>query len=128
MARNFATHATKNFKRWSQSEDSKLKRMVREGFNSEQIALEMGRTRASISVRKSTIGIKERITPARGSSMPYTASEKHSHGTFVTNAVEVKEKLTKPATRTSLGESLDDFIGKAKAMGLKVNITLASEE
>lgn len=133
MARNFTDHATKNFQRWKKSEDAKLKSLIREGRNSEEIALEMGRTRASIMGRKSYLGIREKMTPARGSSMPYTASSRN-RGSVTTNqsTLEFPETETKvvekiPSGKKSLGNSLDEVITQAKAMGLKVNITISSD-
>ena len=133
MARHFTHHATKNFKRWSKSEDSKLKTMIVNGFNSEEIALEMGRTRASIMGRKSFLGIEEKMEPARGSRMPYTSFAKHRTKNpaqttlFPVAEVKEKERVTQ-APPASIGNSIDEFIAKAKLMGLKVNITISSEE
>lgn len=130
MARHFTNHATKNFKRWSKSEDSKLKTMIVNGFNSEEIALELGRTRASIMGRKSFLGIEERLEPARGSKMPYTSFARNRHNDSnqaVMNFPEVIEKPVEKKEKSSLGSSLDEVIAKAKAMGLKVNITISSE-
>lgn len=43
------------------------------------------------------------------------------------NFPEVIEKPVEKKEKSSLGSSLDEVIAKAKAMGLKVNITLSSE-
>jgi hypothetical protein len=134
MARHFTHHATRNFKRWSKSEDSKLKSLIRSGLNSEEVALEMGRTRASVMVRKSYLGIKDKMTPARGSSMPYTsfARNRNTDSQASINFPEAETPATVPAPTTvektkSLGKSLDEVISRAKAMGLKVNITISSD-
>jgi hypothetical protein len=131
MGRHFTNHATKNFQRWKKSEDAKLKSMIREGRNSEEIALELGRTRASVMGRKSYLGIKDKMTPARGSSMPYTSFSKNrtndsTQATLEFPEVETKTKPEK-TTAKSLGSSLDEVISRAQSMGLKVNITISSE-
>jgi hypothetical protein len=125
--------APKLFKRWKGYEDAKLRSMVKNGYSSEAIALELGRTRSAISGRKSQLGIKERITPARGSKMPYTAfsrnrSEKPAAETASPVAsVPAKELVTEPRIK-SLGTTIDTLIHKAKSMGLKINITVSSQE
>ncbi len=128
MSRNFTQHATKNFQRWKKSEDDKLKSLIRGGCNSEEIALELGRTRASVMGRKSFLGIREKMTPARGSSMPYTSFARN-------RSLDEKKKVhtssvayDAPLGTVSIGSSIDTVIARAKSMGLKVNITISSEK
>lgn len=63
----------KQNKRWSHDDDETLRKMVRAGRDSVQISQHLGRTRASVSWRKSIIGVKESMTPAYGSKVPYVA-------------------------------------------------------
>jgi hypothetical protein len=68
--------AAKQHQLWTPTQDAKLRKMIKDGKNSEEIATELGRTRAAIMNRKQVLGIAQKLTPARGSKMPYTAYDK----------------------------------------------------
>jgi hypothetical protein len=68
--------AKKQHERWTPSQDAKLKKLIKEGKNSAEIAAELGRTRSAIMGRKYNLGIKDAMKPAVGSDMPYTAYDK----------------------------------------------------
>jgi hypothetical protein len=137
MARVFAT-ATKNFKRWTADDDDQLKTMIKRGKNSEQIARSLGRTRASIMGRKSFLGIEDKMTPARGSDMPYTSfarveRKKKGATPIVVEKAPVlknnlKEEMQPELIKSTIGSTIDSIIEKAKTMGLKVKISLESED
>jgi hypothetical protein len=68
--------AARQHEPWTPAQDARLRKMIKDGKNSEEIAIELGRTRAAIMGRKQVIGITQKITAARGSKMPYTAYDK----------------------------------------------------
>ena len=78
------------------------RKMIKDGKNSEEIATELGRTRAAIMGRKQVIGIPEKITAARGSKMPYTAyDKKRSKNTGVKNSNPVEEVKAESSPKES---------------------------
>lgn len=92
-------NAARQHERWTQAHDMKLKKMIRDGKNSEEIATELGRTRAAVMGRKAALGITQKMAPARGSKMPYTAYDKtRTTDTGVKNAksgIDLKAELEK---------------------------------
>jgi hypothetical protein len=91
--------ALRQHERWTQAHDLKLKKMIKDGKNSAEIAAELGRTRAAVMNRKQVLGISQKMTAARGSSMPYTAYDKtRTTNTGVKNAksgIDLKASLEK---------------------------------
>ena len=140
------------FKRWSKKDDATLRRMIKQGKNSEEIATELGRTRSSIMGRKSFLGIKTKMTPARGSKMPYVAFGRNRRspeemmmddGLSFSNDVELqpKSKAGRPAgsknketkvkqhkETLTMGSHLDKLLEAAKKMGMTLEITIKSEK
>ena len=135
------------FKRWSKKDDATLRRMIKQGKNSEEIATELGRTRSSIMGRKYSLGIKAKMTPARGSKMPYVAFGKDRRSpeemmmdeVVVTTQPEPKSKVGRPAgsknkeakvvkETPSMGSHLDKLLEAAKKMGMTLEITIKSEK
>jgi hypothetical protein len=125
--------APSQFRPWTSVDDNKLRKMVIEGRNSEEIAETLGRTRAAVMGRKSHLGIKHKMAPARGSRMPYTGFSKE--GRSKTNdttpqpigKLEITPHFEKPAKRT-LGNDIDNLIHQAKNMGLKLKIEISTED
>ena len=81
--------------------------------------------------RKSYLGIKQKMAPARGSSMPYTAFSKEERSAIAkaslkTEPVYVSEKPV--STTATLGTTLDALIKQSKDMGLKIKISFSSED
>lgn len=143
-------NAARQHQVWSPAQDTRLRKMIKDGKNSEEIATELGRTRAAVMNRKQVLGIKQKMAPARGSKMPYTAyDKKRTTNTGVKNAplmeeakpepVDVKAEVkaivheTKSVLKDtgkkfkSIGNSIDMLFRKAKKQGLKVTITIDSE-
>jgi hypothetical protein len=93
--------------RWSSSEIRTLKQMVMEGKNSSQIAIALGRTRASVMGKKSSMdwGSKLRIhRGSNGSTAPMTAGTKtRSKSEHNVHSSETQSKL-----------EFDDFTGTIK--------------
>lgn len=86
-------NAARQHERWTQAHDLKLKKMIRDGKNSEEIATELGRTRAAVMGRKTSLGIVQKMAPARGSKMPYTAYDKTR--TTSADKIDLKAALEK---------------------------------
>jgi hypothetical protein len=124
--------APAQFRPWTKVDDQKLKSLVINGKNSEEIATALGRTRASVMGRKSYLGIKQKMAPARGSSMPYTAFAKEERGsskpTPAPAIVEVSTSASAPIKKASLGSTIDTLIQQSKDMGLKLKISFSSED
>ena len=136
--------ASSQFRPWTKIDDHMLIKMVNEGKNSEQIAESLGRTRAAVMGRKSHLGVKQRMAPARGSKMPYIGFSKESRSKTIeeediapgfskegisTPAPEVPAPIIEtPRASNTIGSSIDEIFAKAKAMGLKVKISISTED
>lgn len=121
--------APAQFRPWTNVDDQKLRTMIVGGKNSEEIATALGRTRASVMGRKSFLGIKQKMAPARGSSMPYTAFAKEERGTVIrTKAPEVVEVIQSKPVKSTLGTTIDALIQQSKDMGLRIKISFTSED
>lgn len=121
--------ASSQFRPWTKIDDHMLIKMINEGKNSEQIAESLGRTRAAVMGRKSHLGVKQRMAPARGSKMPYIGFSKESRSKIEEEDIAPgfsKEGISEPSA--TLGSSIDEIFAKAKAMGLKVKISISTEE
>ena len=120
--------------RWSKQQVETLTQLVKNGNNSSQIAIALGRTRASVMAKKSALGLEDRIQ--RGSKGSYSApmilrNKKRSN---VTGQQELLfEKPTKTATvkvkksPSQTGGSLEDLMTQikdfGKRTGLKITLT-----
>jgi hypothetical protein len=113
--------------------------MISRGKNSAQIAKFLGRTRVSIFARKSKLGIDAKMSPARGSEMPYTHGTKTRNGNHkgrVKGSGKPTPTFTPPTNskrdnvtpRTSLGAHLDALMATAKQAGIKVSVSFTSED
>jgi hypothetical protein len=117
------------YRPWTKIEDNMLTKMVKEGKNSAQIAEALGRTRAAVSGRKSTLGITQRMAPATGSTMPYTSFSKEKRGFYVEPAIELDEKTypivvpEKTPTVRPLEDIVLELIQTASALGLKAKVS-----
>lgn len=129
------------FKRWSKKDDATLRRMIKQGKNSEEIATELGRTRSAIMGRKSFLGIKTKMVAARGSQMPYV-----SFGRNRRNPEEMQEDMVQVVTQpragrpagaknkkketdtSTMGSHIDKLLEAAKKMGMTLEITIKSEK
>jgi len=102
-------NALRQHERWTPAHDLKLKKMIKDGKNSAEIATELGRTRAAVMNRKQVLGIAQKMAPARGSKMPYTAYDKtRTTNTGVKNAkagIDLKAELEKEVEAGNLPSS-----------------------
>ena len=58
--------APSNNKRWTKSEDQILRQMVKEKATTAQVAIILGRTKASIWARKNSLGLDGRLSSSKG--------------------------------------------------------------
>jgi hypothetical protein len=58
-----------NNKRWTAKDDQILRQMVKDKANTAQVAIVLGRTKASIWGRKSFLGLEERLSSSKGKSV-----------------------------------------------------------
>lgn len=107
-------NALRQHERWTPAHDLKLKKMIKDGKNSAEIATELGRTRAAVMNRKQVLRVAQKMAPARGSKMPYTAYDKtRTTNTGVKNAksgIDLKAELEKEVEAGNLpspGELLE---------------------
>jgi len=129
MSRKFY-NATSQFTAWTKTEDATLKKMVEEGKNSAQIAETMGRTRASIFARKSKLGIKTKMSAARGSKMPYVgfSKTKRNSSTSSIPATSLETLPVSPKKDKTLGDHIDTLISSAKILGLNLKIEISTDD
>jgi len=114
------------FKRWTKKDDIQLRQMIKEGKNSEEIATALGRTRSSVMGRKSALGIKAKMVPARGSKMPYVSFERERRAeTLKEEVVPVESQKEK---NEKIGKNIDDLIEMAQSLGLSLSITITSDK
>lgn len=112
-------NAKRQHERWTPSQDAKLKKLIKEGKNSAEIATELGRTRSAIMGRKYNLGIKDSLKPAVGSDMPYTAyDKKRTTNTGNRNAkIDLKSVLDKEAANPESGvKKVTDVKAEVKAI------------
>lgn len=96
--------------RWKQKHDLLLRKMLKRNFTVDEIAEELGRTRAAVLTRKYTLGIKKRAhNPNIG--RPSTKA------TTTDNQPAVE-------AQTVTNQSLNQIFKAAKANGMTVNITI----
>jgi hypothetical protein len=116
--------AAKQHQLWTPAQDARLKKMIKDGKNSEEIAIELGRTRTAIMNRKQVLGISQKITAARGSKMPYTAYDKKRRtntGLKNSNPVEVKAE-------SSLLETMKEKEKKTKPVEVNIDSKKIAKE
>lgn len=121
--------ASSQFRPWTKIDDHMLIKMIKEGKNSEQIAESLGRTRAAVMGRKSHLGVKQKMAPARGSKMPYTGFSKEGRKEGILSEIPIPAPIIEtPRATSTLGSSIDEVLIKAKALGLKVKISISTED
>ena len=129
--------APSQFKAWTAIDDSTLRELVEAGHNSAEIAEALGRSRAAIACRKSHLGIDKRMTPARGTLMPYTSKSykpvSKSEGFQISAPVVDKESkvatiVTPPQPVPSIGHTVDTLVEQAKRHGIQLSITISTED
>jgi hypothetical protein len=120
--------APSQFRPWTSVDDNMLRKMINEGRNSEQIAEALGRTRAAIMGRKSNLGIKQKMVPARGSQMPYVAFGRNRGKVATPQPQPEKMVITPRVEKRTLGNDIDNLLSQAKSMGLKLKIEISTED
>jgi len=135
------TQAPSNNKTWTKDDLNILQSLAAKGSSTAEIAKILGRTKASIWCRKSTMGIKGRLTSSKGSGIvaPTTVSTKVRGGKkkikIEAPKLEAKKKETPmassaptPAKQTTVYadavQGLKDLKKLAEITGAKIVITL----
>ncbi len=122
-------NAPSNNKIWSKNDDAILKDMASKGSSTAQIAVALGRTKASVWGRKYGLGIKKRLASSKGTgiSAPVTITSKTRRSVQGVKPVAIKQTLKTESPKRSaqnLG-SLDfqTLSRLAKESGAKIVIT-----
>ena len=118
MEKQKLSESKNTFRRWSKKDDTTLRKMIKLGKNSEEIAIVLDRTRSAVVARKSVLGVKGRMMPAKGSQMPYVSFKRNQKPQEV-QPIEVMEEIT-------LGQKIDDLLLTSKRMGISLKITVES--
>lgn len=137
------TQAPSNNKTWTKDDLNILQSLAAKGSSTAEIAKILGRTKASIWCRKSTMGIKGRLTSSKGSGIvaPTTVSTKVRGGKkkvkIEAPKLETKKKETSMASSTPAStpvkqtavyanavQGLKDLKKLAEITGAKIVITL----
>lgn len=135
------TQAPSNNKTWTKDDLNILQSLAAKGSSTAEIAKILGRTKASIWCRKSTMGIEGRLTSSKGSGIvaPTTVSTKVRGGKkkikIEAPKLETKKKETPmassaptPAKQTTVYadavQGLKDLKKLAEITGAKIVITL----
>lgn len=107
--------------RWSDSDDNSLRELVKAGRTASEISEILGRTRNAIMVRKSALGIEEKLKRSeRGKSAPLTWGTKSKHKTGESSEVpSLFPTEDAPAVKETSVES------KSKANKVPYNVKLA---
>jgi hypothetical protein len=115
---------------WTKKDDAILKEMASNKSTTSQIAIALGRTKASVWGRKSMLGIKGRLASSKGHSVfaPTTLSSKNRRATEA--IVKVKspkqsKSVTEPRVIEQKNISMDfaSLSALAKQTGAKIVIT-----
>lgn len=125
--------APSNNKTWTKNDDLILKEMATSGSSTAQIAIALGRTKASVWGRKWTLGIKGRLASSKGTGITAPVSigtKKRREATVVnksTGEVRIKTTLKEKSPKRSALKSGDlnfqTLSRLAKESGAKIVIT-----
>lgn len=121
--------APSNNKVWSKNDDTILKEMASKGSSTAQIAVALGRTKASVWGRKWGLGIKGRLASSKGTgiSAPLTVTTKKRTSMGSNRSVSIKTTLKEksPNRPANPMQSLDfrTLSRLAKESGAKIVIT-----
>jgi hypothetical protein len=111
---------------WTKKDDAMLKEMASNKSTTDQIAVALGRTKASVWGRKSILGIKGRLTSSKGQSVfaPTTLSTKNRNtsATPVTKVVKTVREA-KVVEKTNISMDFATLSKLAKESGAKIVIT-----
>ena len=111
---------------WTKKDDAMLKEMASNKSTTDQIAVALGRTKASVWGRKSILGIKGRLASSKGQSVfaPTTLGTKNRNtsATPVTKAVKTVREA-KVVEKTNISMDFATLSKLAKESGAKIVIT-----
>jgi hypothetical protein len=111
---------------WTKKDDAILKEMASNKSTTAQIAIALGRTKASVWGRKSILGIKGRLASSKGQSVfaPTTLGTKNRNtsATPVTKVVKTVREA-KVVEKTNISMDFATLSKLAKESGAKIVIT-----
>lgn len=111
---------------WTKKDDAMLKEMASNKSTTDQIAVALGRTKASVWGRKSILGIKGRLASSKGQSVfaPTTLGTKNRNtsATPVTKVVKTVREA-KVVEKTNISMDFATLSKLAKESGAKIVIT-----
>jgi hypothetical protein len=113
---------------WTKKDDSLLKEMASNKSTTAQIAIALGRTKASVWGRKSMLGIKGRLASSKGQNVfaPTTLSTKNRKSTEAMVKVKAKTKVSaepRVVEQTNISMDFATLSRLAKESGAKIVIT-----
>ena len=121
--------APSNNKTWTKNDDRMLKEMATSGSSTAQIAIALGRTKASVWGRKWGLGIKGRLASSKGTGIaaPVSITTKKRGNSPVVKVENIKTTIKEKSPKRSALKSNDlDFQALsrlAKESGAKIVIT-----
>ena len=113
---------------WTKKDDSLLKEMASNKSTTAQIAIALGRTKASVWGRKSMLGIKGRLASSKGQNVfaPTTLGTKNRKSTEAMVKVKAKTKVSaepRVVEQTNISMDFATLSRLAKESGAKIVIT-----
>jgi hypothetical protein len=113
---------------WTKKDDSLLKEMASNKSTTAQIAIALGRTKASVWGRKSMLGIKGRLASSKGQNVfaPTTLGTKNRKSTEAMVTVKTKTKVSpepRVVEQTNISMDFATLSRLAKESGAKIVIT-----
>lgn len=113
---------------WTKKDDAILKEMASNKSTTAQIAIALGRTKASVWGRKSTLGIKGRLASSKGQNViaPTTLTSNNRRSTEATVQVKTKTKVSpepRVVEKTNISMDFATLSKLAKQTGAKIVIT-----
>lgn len=113
---------------WTKKDDAILKEMASNKSTTAQIAIALGRTKASVWGRKSMLGIKGRLASSKGQNViaPTTLTSNNRRKTEAMVTVKTKTKVSaepRVVKKTNISMDFDTLSKLAKQTGAKIVIT-----
>lgn len=113
---------------WTKKDDALLKEMASNRSTTAQIAIALGRTKASVWGRKSILGIKGRLASSKGQTVfaPTTLGTKNRKSTEAMVTVKTKTNVSaepRVVEKTNISMDFATLSRLAKESGAKIVIT-----
>lgn len=113
---------------WTKKDDAILKEMASNKSTTAQIAIALGRTKASVWGRKSMLGIKGRLASSKGQNViaPTTLTSNNRRKTEAMVTVKTKTKVSaepRVVEKTNISMDFATLSKLAKQTGAKIVIT-----